>query len=57
LLQRLQEFRKQAAECGESLANFALRCVLQEEGITSVIIGASNKTQLDENLKVMSSVN
>ncbi len=57
LLQRLQEFRKQAAECGESLANFALRSVLQEEGVTSVIIGASNKAQLDENLKVMSSVN
>lgn len=56
LLQQLQEFRKEAAICGESLANFALRKVLEEPGITSVIIGASSKAQLDENLKVMSSV-
>lgn len=56
LLQQLQEFRKEAATCGESLANFALRKVLEEPGVTSVIIGASSKTQLDENLKVMSSV-
>jgi L-glyceraldehyde 3-phosphate reductase len=56
LLQQLQEFRKEAATCGESLANFALRKVLEEPGVTSVIIGASSKAQLDENLKVMSSV-
>lgn len=56
LLQQLQEFRKEATTCGESLANFALRKVLEEPGVTSVIIGASSKAQLDENLKVMSSV-
>ena len=53
LLQQLHTFRSQAAECGETLARYALRSVLEEEGVTSVIVGASSKAQLDENLSVL----
>ena len=52
LLQQLQEFRTQAAQQGDSLARYALRSVLNTEGVTSVIVGASSKAQLDENLNI-----
>lgn len=55
LCSQLQEFRAQAAERGETLARYALRSVLETEGVTSVIVGASSKAQLEENLKVMES--
>jgi L-glyceraldehyde 3-phosphate reductase len=40
-----------AAERGEPLATMALKWVLQQNGVTSVIVGASKISQLETNLK------
>lgn len=42
-----------AEERGQSLAQMALAWVLQKKGMTSVVIGASRKEQIIENLKAM----
>lgn len=42
-----------AGERGQSLAQMALAWVLQKKGMTSVVIGASRKEQIIENLKAM----
>jgi L-glyceraldehyde 3-phosphate reductase len=57
LQQQLHQFRAQAAQQGETLARFALRSVLDTDGVTSVIVGASSRSQLDENLKVLENGN
>ena len=53
LLARLQELNKEAAGHGETLAEMALSWVLEQEGVTSVIVGASSTQQLDSDLKAM----
>lgn len=53
LLARLQELNKEAAGRGETLAEMALSWVLEQEGVTSVIVGASSTQQLDSDLKAM----
>lgn len=53
LLARLRELNKEAAGRGETLAEMALSWVLEQEGVTSVIVGASNTQQLDSDLKAM----
>ena len=45
-----------AAERGESLAQMALKWVLKDDAVTSVLIGASRPEQILENLKVQNSV-
>lgn len=42
-----------AAERGQTLAEMALAWVLQLQGVTSVLVGASSPEQLDKNLKCM----
>ena len=44
-----------AAERGESLAQMALKWVLKDQVVTSVLIGASKPEQILENLKVLDS--
>ena len=44
-----------AAERGESLAQMALKWVLKDQAVTSVLVGASKPEQILENLKVLDS--
>ena len=44
-----------AAERGESLAQMALKWILRDGIVTSVLIGASRPQQILENLKVLDS--
>ena len=51
LLEHLQQLKKQAEERGETLAEMALSWILQQKGVTSVLVGASSVEQLEKNLK------
>ena len=51
LLHQLHEWNKEATENGLSLAERALDWVLEQEGVTSVIVGASSVEQLEKNIK------
>ena len=51
LLHQLHEWNKKATENGLSLAERALDWVLEQEGVTSVIVGASSVEQLENNMK------
>ena len=51
LLEHLQQLNKQAEERGETLAEMALSWILEQKGVTSVLVGASSVEQLEKNLK------
>jgi len=51
LLEHLQQLNKQAEERGETLAEMALSWILQQKGVTSVLVGSSSVEQLEKNLK------
>lgn len=51
LLNYLQRLNATATERGESLAEMALSWVLHQQGITSVLVGASNPEQLQKNIR------
>lgn len=51
LLEHLQQLNRQAEERGETLAEMALSWILQQKGVTSVLVGASSVEQLEKNLK------
>lgn len=51
LLEYLQQLNKQAEERGETLAEMALSWILEQKGVTSVLVGASSVEQLEKNLK------
>jgi len=51
LLARLQRYNAAAQERGETLAEMALAWILQQRGVTSVLVGASSTEQLAKNLK------
>ena len=51
LLAQLKQWNGMAAERGESLAEMALSWILQQQGVTSVLVGASSTAQLATNLK------
>lgn len=51
LLDYLQRLNRYAEDRGETLAEMALAWVLQQKGITSVLIGASSVAQLEQNMK------
>ena len=53
LLEHLQQLNKQAEERGETLAEMALSWILQQKGVTSVLVGASSVEQLEKNLKCL----
>ena len=53
LLDQLRQWNDEAAEEGRSLAEHALRWILDQQGVTSVLVGASSVEQLSRNLKAI----
>ena len=53
LLDYLKELKQQADQHGETIAQQALRWVLRQQGVTSVLIGASSTQQLEGNLAII----
>ncbi len=53
LLERLRELNRQASLRNETLAEMALSWILEQQGVTSVLIGASSTAQLAKNLSVL----
>ena len=51
LLAHLKELNAQAVAQGKTLAEMALRWILEQKGVTSVLVGASSPEQLLKNLK------
>ena len=56
LLERLRDLNRQATERGETLAELALSWVLEQQGVTSVIVGVSSVEQLAINLRAIARV-
>lgn len=56
LLEQLKTWNQQAGERGETLAEMALAWILQQKGVTSVLVGASSTEQLSKNLKCIKKV-
>lgn len=52
LLTQLKEWNRMAADMGLSLAQYALRWVLDHENVASVIVGASSVEQLKQSLSL-----
>ena len=53
LLQKIRDLNAQAQERGETLAESALKWVLDQPGITSVLVGVSRVEQLAVNIRTM----
>ncbi len=51
LLAHLKQLNSQAEAQGKTLAEMALRWILQQKGVTSVLVGASSPEQLLTNMK------
>ena len=51
LLEQIRQMNDQAISRGETLAEMALRWTLQQQGVTSVLVGASSVEQLKKNLR------
>ena len=51
LLAQLRHWNSEAQAQGRTLAEQALRWILDQQGVTSVLVGASSTEQLDKNLK------
>lgn len=54
LLKQLRGWNADAEARGETLAEMALRWILEQRGVTSVLVGASSTAQLQKNLKCVS---
>jgi len=54
LLTQLQQWNTKAAAQGRSLAEYAIRWILAQRGVTSVLVGASSTRQLERNIKAVS---
>ena len=53
LLTQLRQWNDEATSQGQTLAEHALRWILQQRGVTSVLVGASSTGQLEKNLKAI----
>jgi L-glyceraldehyde 3-phosphate reductase len=51
LLNQLKRWNAQATERNETLAEMALAWILNQKGVTSVLVGASSVAQLEKNMK------
>ena len=51
LLAQLHQWNSEAQAQGRTLAEQALRWILEQQGVTSVLVGASSTEQLDKNLR------
>ena len=56
LMARVRQLNAEAEAQGLPLAQYALRYLLEQEGVTSVIIGASSVEQLNQNLQTISNL-
>ena len=56
LMAHVRKLNEEAKEQGLTLAQYALRYLLRQEGVTSVIIGASSLEQLNKNLQTISNL-
>jgi L-glyceraldehyde 3-phosphate reductase len=54
LLAKLRRYNEVAQGRGESLAEMALAWILNQKGVTSVLVGASSTAQLEKNLRCVS---
>lgn len=52
LLGKLQQWNTEAQAQGKTLAEFALSWILRQQGVTSVLVGASSTTQLEKNIRI-----
>lgn len=55
LLAQLREYNAQAQSQGKTLAESALTWILSQKGVTSVLVGASSTSQLEKNLRCVTS--
>ena len=53
LLAQLREYNAQAQAQGKTLAESALAWILAQNGVTSVLVGASSTSQLEKNLRCL----
>lgn len=53
LLSKLQQYNAEAQAQGKTLAEMALSWILDQKGVTSVLVGASSTAQLEKNLKAI----
>ncbi len=53
LLSQLHQWQAEATAQGITLAEYSLRWILAQQGVTSVLVGASSTAQLEKNLRVM----
>ena len=51
LLAKIRQWNDIAHSHGETLAEMALAWILQQQGVTSVLVGASSTAQLEKNLR------
>ena len=51
LLEHLQDLNAQALQKGQTLAEMALSWILEQKGVTSVLVGASSTAQLEKNMR------
>ena len=52
-IEQIKKLNDIAAKRGETLAQMALKWVVKDDDVTSVLVGASKPQQILENLKVM----
>ncbi len=53
LLEQLRQYNAEAEQRGQTLAEMALSWILQQRGVTSVLVGASSTVQLAKNLRCL----
>lgn len=53
LMQFLLQLKADAEACGQSMAEYALRWILCQRGVTSVLVGASSTEQLAKNIRCL----
>ena len=51
MVEQLKKWNAEAGERDETLAEMALAWILQQKGVTSVLVGASSTAQLEKNMK------
>lgn len=52
LLTQLRAWNEEAASKGKTLAQHALQWVMEQRGVTSVLVGASSTAQLEKNIRI-----
>ena len=53
LLAQLRQWNEEALSQGRTLAEMALRWILEQQGVTSVLVGASSVKQLQRNIAAL----